>query len=70
MIIGTFKFSISDDGKINGEYVLDTSNKLPLYRFDINKSDLKGHYYMLTGSNRYNIADLEIKHYGEDTYNG
>ena len=70
MVVGTFKFSISDDGKINGEYVIDTSNKSHLYRFDVNKSDLKGHYYMVLSSNKYIIGDLEIKQDGEDTYDG
>ena len=45
MIIGKISFSVSDDGKVEGSYTIDTSNKVPLFQFDINKSDLKGIYY-------------------------
>ena len=61
MITGSFKFVISSDGKISGEYVKDPSNKLPLYRIDINKSDWKGIYYMAASSNKIKMGVVEIK---------
>ena len=40
---------------------MDPSNKLPLYRIDINKSDWKGIYYMAASSNKIKMGDVEIK---------
>ena len=45
MIIGKISFSLSNDGKVEGSYTIDSSNKVPLVQFDINKSDLNGIYY-------------------------
>ena len=40
---------------------MDPSNKLPLYRIDINKSDWKGIYYIAASSNKIKMGDIEIK---------
>lgn len=61
MVIGEFNFVLFDDGKIIGHYVMDPSNKLPLYRFDINKSDGKGIYYMAASSSKIKLGNAEIK---------
>ena len=62
MITGQISFSLSNDGKVEGSYTIDISNKVPLVRFDINKSDLNGIYYKyISESHKQIIGDVVLK---------
>lgn len=70
MIIGSFSFTVSNTGKVSGVYRIDTRNKMPIYRFDVSKYNLKGAYYIVTSKRgrRFTTGNVAIQRKQNDVY--
>ena len=61
MIVGVFDIYFEDNNKVDGTAVTGTSDRKPILRFDVNKSDLQGHHYWLLNTKKLIDGDVKAK---------
>ena len=70
MIVGVFDIYFKDTNKVDGIAITGASDRKPIQRFDINKSDLQGHHYWLLNTKKLIDGDVKAKIVNQKTQKG